>query len=415
MRKLLYIIPLFIFAFTFTGDPSSWTQLTLPVNRVVSDIFFVDSLNGWTVTDWGPNFDTGFVIHSSDGGQNWDIQYNANAGFKNVYFFNKDTGYACANNGHGIIYKTTNGGIIWDTLSYIHLFALDGMNFLDPNTGWVFSDNGISGGVLKTTNAGINWIQQVSGLFVKKVYFTTPDTGWFIDGQLPGHLYKSTNGGGNWVTQYTAPDDLRNIYFLNSQTGFVIGPFGGHSLKKTTNGGINWVSTTGSQGGTGIWFSTQNTGWICGTAGLFQKSTDGGLNWFRIGLPTLAGYNSINFSDPLHGWLAGGKVFKTTDGGITSVNFTGTEIPGDFELYQNYPNPFNPKTTINYELRIKSFVELSVFDIYGRFIQQLVRQEQSTGIYEYTFDAGSLPSGVYFCRLTANGVSIDTKKMLLVK
>jgi hypothetical protein len=86
----------------------------------------------------------------------------------------------------------------------------------------------------------------------------------------------------------------------------------------------------------------------------------------------------------------------------------------EFTLMHNYPNPFNPTTTIEYQIKELTDVELKVFDILGREIIILVNEENPAGSYEVKFDAANLPSGIYFYRLQA-GKFLETKKMMLLK
>jgi len=86
----------------------------------------------------------------------------------------------------------------------------------------------------------------------------------------------------------------------------------------------------------------------------------------------------------------------------------------EFALMHNYPNPFNPTTTIKYDIKERTDVELKVFDILGREIITLVNEEKQSGSYELVFDASTLSSGVYFYQLRA-GDYIDIKKMILLK
>jgi len=115
--------------------------------------------------------------------------------------------------------------------------------------------------------------------------------------------------------------------------------------------------------------------------------------------------------------------------GITPVS---NEIPHEYKLYQNYPNPFNPVTTIQFSIPILRivdaaggqlvphsmregvFISIKVYDIIGREVSELIDEQLTPGEYEVNFDAGNLPGGVYFYRLTA-GDFIDSKKMILVK
>ena len=88
--------------------------------------------------------------------------------------------------------------------------------------------------------------------------------------------------------------------------------------------------------------------------------------------------------------------------------------PDKFSLLQNYPDPFNPSTVIGYQLLTNSFVTLEVYDMLGREVKILVNERQTSGYHSVTFNAGSLPSGVYFYRLQ-DGTFSSTKKLLLLK
>lgn len=89
-------------------------------------------------------------------------------------------------------------------------------------------------------------------------------------------------------------------------------------------------------------------------------------------------------------------------------------LPREFGLDQNYPNPFNPSTTIRYRLAEAAPVQLTVFDMNGRIVANLVHSTQSAGEYSVAFDASSLASGVYVYRLVA-GSHVFTKKLTLIK
>ncbi|MFO7841907.1 MAG: alpha-amylase family glycosyl hydrolase [Fidelibacterota bacterium] len=89
-------------------------------------------------------------------------------------------------------------------------------------------------------------------------------------------------------------------------------------------------------------------------------------------------------------------------------------LPRSFVLRQNHPNPFNPVTSIGYTLTADSRVELSLYDIGGRKVRELVNGYQQAGEYSLQFDAGGLSSGVYFYKLRS-GRHSDTKKMVYLK
>jgi hypothetical protein len=98
-------------------------------------------------------------------------------------------------------------------------------------------------------------------------------------------------------------------------------------------------------------------------------------------------------------------------GSLTSVD---EQLPNELRLDQNYPNPFNPVTQISYSLPQAGQVRLAVYNMSGQPIQELVKGTQSAGSYQVSFDAASLPSGMYLYRLETSG-AVLTRKMMLIK
>ena len=98
----------------------------------------------------------------------------------------------------------------------------------------------------------------------------------------------------------------------------------------------------------------------------------------------------------------------------TLVDGKNDNTPKSFTLQQNYPNPFNPSTTIRYSLPQSGQVKLIVYDVLGRQVATLIDEKKSAGVYNVSFNAARLTSGVYFYRLNI-GAYTDTKKMILLK
>lgn len=96
-----------------------------------------------------------------------------------------------------------------------------------------------------------------------------------------------------------------------------------------------------------------------------------------------------------------------------------SSIPTDFKLEQNYPNPFNPSTTISFKLKVDSKVSLKIFNILGQEVFNLVNSDMKAGVQSFKFDASNLASGIYFYRITVEGIDgsrfTDVKKMTLMK
>jgi hypothetical protein len=106
------------------------------------------------------------------------------------------------------------------------------------------------------------------------------------------------------------------------------------------------------------------------------------------------------------------------DIGADEFTIVGVEeeetLPTEYALEQNYPNPFNPTTTFRYSIPTQSKVVIKVYDILGNEIATLIDDEKSVGTYDLTWNAASMPSGVYFYQLKA-GDFIQTRKMILLK
>lgn len=93
--------------------------------------------------------------------------------------------------------------------------------------------------------------------------------------------------------------------------------------------------------------------------------------------------------------------------------------PTEFSLGQNYPNPFNPTTTIPFSLDKPGEVRLAIYNLQGQLVRVLVNNQlpasQHQIIWDGRDDCGQpVPSGLYFCRLTAQNQSA-VKKITLTK
>ncbi|MGB5873543.1 MAG: carboxypeptidase regulatory-like domain-containing protein [Bacteroidota bacterium] len=90
------------------------------------------------------------------------------------------------------------------------------------------------------------------------------------------------------------------------------------------------------------------------------------------------------------------------------------QLPKSYTLFEAYPNPFNPTTTIRYALPRDSRVTLTVFNMLGQPIAELVDDYLPAGYYDVRFNGSELTSGVYFSRLQANDF-VATRRLVLMK
>ncbi len=98
---------------------------------------------------------------------------------------------------------------------------------------------------------------------------------------------------------------------------------------------------------------------------------------------------------------------------VTGIVDEGID-PDKYSLEQNYPNPFNPSTTVQFSIPEANNVTLTIFNMLGQKVAELVNDKLEAGWYSYQWDGKNAASGIYICELrTHNFVSM--KKMILLK
>ena len=85
-----------------------------------------------------------------------------------------------------------------------------------------------------------------------------------------------------------------------------------------------------------------------------------------------------------------------------------------FRYNNNYPNPFEQFTTIEFSLYTSAHVTLEIFNYTGTKVATLIDSQMAQGIYKTNFDAGDLPGGIYYSKLTVDG-NASTGKMIIMK
>ncbi|MBN8544878.1 MAG: T9SS type A sorting domain-containing protein [Ignavibacteria bacterium] len=90
------------------------------------------------------------------------------------------------------------------------------------------------------------------------------------------------------------------------------------------------------------------------------------------------------------------------------------EVITEYSMMQNYPNPFNSSTVIEYALPKEGLVTITLYDIAGRLVKQLVNEQKAPGRYKTVIETGKLASGVYIYAMRVNDISIN-KKMVILK
>ena len=291
--------------------------------NTIQALHFIDDNTGWAVGQFLS------IIKTTDGGNTWVSQQvsGSMAQLTGVYFTDSHNGWAV---GSRKTYNTSDGGTNWNIESSEDL--LNDVFFSDDFTGWMVgqSESSATGVVYKTTNGGVNWDPTVVGTaqdntIFESVQFLDNNTGWIVgrkgqnnppDEYQYGVIYETTNGGQSWTLIYEQQNNPFNkIYFTTASNGWILSNNG---LITTTNGGNSWNIDTNIIA-YGIGFADQLTGWITGSGGIVQKTTDGGENWSLYTDPITQSFiRDIEFIDESNGIAVGrseGVILRTIDGG----------------------------------------------------------------------------------------------------
>jgi hypothetical protein len=235
-----------------------------------------------------------------------------------------------------------------------------------------------------------------------------------------GRILRTTDRGIIWSNQASGVQRaLLSVSFADANHGITVGGavIGGGAGRRTTDGGASWTDPfpIPAFGMFAVSFPELNSAATVGVR--FLKSTDQGYTWTEQNRPTIATFNSVSFPDANHGTAvgSGGTIVHTDVGGeVTSVEEIDDETPRTALLFQNFPNPFNPGTTIMFSLGLVSDVTLKIYDILGREVTTLISGRFGPGEHTTSWNATGVPSGVYFFRLVA-GEIVETRKLVIVR
>jgi len=261
------------------------------------------------------------------------------ASIRDIRFINRTTGWAC---GEGVILKTTNAGTNWVILNQPATNKpLYSINPINPNIIYCI---GMFETIIKSTDGGNNWLIIRNGPYgygssYQASFFINENTGWIAgSGQK---VLKTSNGGITLDSIYLFVGNISDIFFKDSLNGFLCGD--GGLTRKTTNGGYNWFTPNIQLHGNlynfyKMSFINNQYGWLIGNANPVFRTTDFGSNWDSIGY--ISGSDEIYFtvfSSIMTGWAGGtyGRMFKTTNSGFNwnrenTSNFTGYFNEGYF-------------------------------------------------------------------------------------
>jgi photosystem II stability/assembly factor-like uncharacterized protein len=396
------------------------------------------------------------VLQSNDSGETWQ-ETNSGLNVTDVRdMLTLPNGQFLASTNSGL-FRTADGGNTWDWL-YDANFGADVRTIEVGHTGRIFagmgsqfaiSDNNADSLVLADTSLSEDWPASIAignGDTVFVGFYGTiyrsidnGDTWTEVDYVFPEEnidamivaedgtvfaaandsgVYRSTDGGDSWEQINNGlefnPDIIEFLFLPNGD----LLAAGYPGVYRTSDEGDTWtkLGPVPTWGLRGMASDSKGNLYISARGGGVAVSEDNGESWIKINdglyqLDTQGLY--IDDMDNIYVCTRGAGVFKTQF--VSSLNeLSSVSVPETFSLEQNYPNPFNPATTINYELQITNYVELSVYNMLGQELATLVSERQNAGTYQVEWNAAGFASGVYLYKLSV-GDNSQVRKMILMK
>jgi photosystem II stability/assembly factor-like uncharacterized protein len=416
------IITLFFLGLLLASSAKAqqWTALNSNTIQNINDVSFVDENNGWICGRQGN------ILHTTDGGQNWQYQRQAlDSELSCIFFVDALNGW-CSGfepaSGGSMILHTTDGGETWTEQNLPTYMEHFGLFFIDSQKGWavggkvnVYPNVSTDLEILTTNNGGETWQVQLAQDFApvqRRVYFIDENVGFSIG---DGGIMKTTNGGNNWFDSYNSYNQLTDIFFEDENFGWAVG-FGVVNaanvplLLRTSDGGATWTSEYftdyENEIFNGVRFTDSLNGWAVGGKSIddrVMRTYDGGETWVeettasgdRLSKMVIAG-NQV--------WAVGRNGFLIT---TTALNITGiNEVEEDVALLV-YPNPASQFIKISVAGQNNSDIrEVSIFSVTG----QRVYSDKIAG--EHVINIENLIKGVYFVQASTNN-GASTMKLIV--
>lgn len=342
--------------FITSNRGATWNNMWLEENIGFWDVVVTDSNRVWVMGDSGLvlQLDQLYVIHE----------------YQRISPYSLHCGFSPTNNllytagEHGVLYRTTDAGLTWDTLTTNTTETINDIYFSDAANGWIAGD----GGYLATTSdSGLTWnfVSQPQWGFTdfrSIAYQDTIGLNPYIVGENGSGQF-SIDGGTSWFAFATGTTNtIHQIRFMNTMSGFMVGENG--YINHSVDAGASWFGHPSSETVDfyDIAFSGDTTAFICGDSNVVLRS--------RNDVSNVMQHSSVSLAAKL------------------------------------YPNPSAGPLFAEVLMRQAGDVTISMYDVTGQIISSTHYDNVSEGANRFALNTETIAPGIYYVQITAGDARI---------
>lgn len=397
MKTTVILLPIYLLFPLFIVAQPTWQIQPAPVNENFISLSFYDKSNGCIISE------SGTILMTSNGGEDWDIHSYPEYHFESVHFSSASNGYIVGSHVNpvdsSLILMTTDGGLFWFESAHPKVKRLNDVYFHDNSFGWVVGvrqDLEVNT-FLHTNDGGVIWNMQSGPAVTDGELFGVHFRDQFLGvacGANGSFFHTNSSEASGWSMNISMPIvNLNAIHNTGDLMGCSVGNNG--TILYTVN---NWNQHVNQSSGTTEDLTavhaapTTNKYWAVGANGTILHSPMLVLGWTNQVSGTTEYLNDVCMVSETLGWAVGnnGTILKYDEGGVGIAESQKLS-------FRIFPNPTIGILTL--EFKSDHVIEnIEIIDILGHIVKSIHPYNASDS---FLCDLSELEKGVYYAKVTS--------------